>query len=79
MWPKSSIGVKKGVQLVTEMETSLKTLDLILHENNNSPGIILLESQFLAELFQQLCSLNGGEIFDEISQILSSFGIFSEI
>ena len=34
---------------------------------------------FLAELFQQLCSLNGGEIFDEISQILSSFGIISEI
>ena len=31
---------------------------------------------FLAELFQQLCSLNGGEIFDEISQILSSFGIY---
>ena len=41
--------------------------------------VYFLIINFLADLFQQLCSLNGGEIFDEISQILSSFGIYWEI
>lgn len=32
---------------MTEMETAMKCLDLIPNENNTSPGLIQLESQFL--------------------------------
>ena len=37
----------RGVQLVTEMETAMKNLNLLPHEINSNPGLIQLESQFL--------------------------------